>query len=113
MSGSQAVMCLSSTSADEAEDNHNLDHMYYVYCLLSIKSNKLYIGYTNDLKRRFEEHNSGTGGKFTKENRPLKLIFYEAHCNKKDAHEMEAFYKSGYGKEILKNKIKNYLDNVR
>jgi len=33
--------------------------MFYVYILKSEKDGKLYIGYTNDLKRRLEEHNSG------------------------------------------------------
>jgi len=59
------------------------------------------------------EHNNGNGGKFTKENRPLTLIFYEAHCNKQDAKAMETFYKSGYGKEVLKDKLKNYLNSAR
>lgn len=87
--------------------------MYYVYCLISLKSGKLYIGYTNDLKRRVAEHDAGNGGKFTKENKPLELIFYEAHCNKKDAKAMENFYKSGYGKEVLKEKLKNHLNSAR
>jgi len=33
--------------------------MYYVYVLLSLKDKKFYIGFTNDLKRRLKEHNSG------------------------------------------------------
>ena len=111
--GSQAVIRLSGVSADEAEAIVNYIIMYYTYFLLSTKSQKLYIGYTNDLKRRVKEHNDGIGGKFTKANRPLKLIFYEAHCNKKDAKAMETFYKSGYGREVLKDKLKNYLNSAR
>lgn len=84
--------------------------MYYAYCLESQKNCKLYIGFTNDLKRRFEEHNNGIGGDFTAKNGPWKLIFYEAHANEKDAREMELFYKSGYGREVLKKKLKNYLN---
>lgn len=33
--------------------------MYYVYVLLSKKDNKKYIGYTKNLKLRFELHNKG------------------------------------------------------
>jgi len=33
--------------------------MFYIYMLKSKKGNKLYIGYTNNLKRRIKEHNSG------------------------------------------------------
>jgi putative endonuclease len=32
---------------------------FYAYVLLSQKDNNYYIGYTNNLKRRLEEHNSG------------------------------------------------------
>ena len=69
----------------------------------------LYTGYTEDLKRRFLEHTNGNGGDYTSKHGPWKLVFYEAHCNKKDAQEMERFYKSGYGREVLKNKLKNYF----
>ncbi len=83
--------------------------MFYVYCLESKKYRKTYIGYTDDLKRRFQEHNKGIGGAFTKKNGPWKLIFYEAHSNEQDARLMEQFYKSGYGREILKDKLKHYF----
>lgn len=85
--------------------------MFYVYCLDSLKNRKKYIGFTNDLKKRFKEHNNGTGCEFTKKNGPWKLIFYEAHLNEIDARKMELFYKSGYGREVLKDKIKNYLNH--
>ncbi len=39
--------------------------MFYTYCLESQKTFKIYIGFTNNLKRRFEEHNKGKGGDFT------------------------------------------------
>lgn len=85
--------------------------MFYTYCLRSLKTNKFYIGFTNDLKRRFIEHNKKQGGKFTSKNGPWKLIFYEAHQNKADAVIMEQFYKSGYGRGVLKQKLTNYLDS--
>lgn len=83
--------------------------MYYTYVLQSLKNAKYYVGYTDDLKRRFQEHNGLQGGSYTKNNAPFKLIFYEAYLNKKDAIEVEIFFKSGYGREVLKEKIKNYL----
>ena len=84
-------------------------NMWYVYVLKSEKNNKLYAGVTDDLERRFKEHNSGKGGKYTKDNRPFKLIFYEAYINKLDAYKAEKFFKSGYGKEVLKDKLENYF----
>ena len=80
--------------------------MYYTYVLMSLKNKRLYVGSTDDLKRRVVEHNSGIGGKYTRDNRPFKLIFYEAFLSKEDATRQEMFYKSGYGKEVLKEKIK-------
>ena len=58
--------------------------MYYVYVIKSTKKKFVYIGSTKDLKRRFEEHNSGTE-KSTKFYVPFKLIYYEAYASKRDA----------------------------
>jgi len=52
-----------------------MNEFYYVYVLLSDKDNKFYTGFTNNLKRRFEEHQKGRV-KSTKNRRPLKLIYY-------------------------------------
>lgn len=79
--------------------------MYYVYVLYSQKSKRLYIGFTKDLKSRVQEHNSGIGGSYTKNNRPFTLVFYEAFLLKRDAMKQELFYKSGYGSEVLHDKI--------
>jgi len=83
--------------------------MWYVYVIKSLKNERLYVGSTNDIKRRLKEHNDGVGGKYTKNNRPFKLVFYEAFLNKKDAMKDELFFKTGYGREVLKTKLKNYL----
>jgi putative endonuclease len=80
--------------------------MYYVYVLKSNKDLGLYIGYTRDLKRRFTEHNSGLSLS-TKNRAPLKLIYYEAFSNSTDARNREKYLKSGYGREQLKNILKN------
>ena len=63
---------------------------YYTYVLLSKKDGKFYTGYTNNLKRRFEEHCNGRVNS-TKNRRPLKLIYYEACLNKKDATHREKY----------------------
>mgnify|MGYP002396494375 CR=1 FL=1 len=64
---------------------------------------------TSNLSNRLKDHNSGAGGTYTKENRPYKLIYYEAYLNKKDASKAESFYKTGYGREILREKLENYF----
>ncbi len=82
--------------------------MYYVYILKSEKDNKLYVGKTKDLRRRFSEHNSGKVIS-TKKRRPFELLFYEAFKNKTDAGKDELFFKSGYGREVVKDKLSNSL----
>jgi len=72
--------------------------MWYTYVLFSLKSKRKYIGMTDDLRQRLSEHNAGIGGRFTKNNRPYKLIFYEAFFANKDAAKQEEFYKTGYGR---------------
>jgi putative endonuclease len=62
--------------------------MYYVYVLKSKKDNKLYIGLTNNLKKRLREHNKGLTPS-TRYRRPLSLIYYEAYLSPKDAQVRE------------------------
>src|SRR3989338_5623196 len=56
--------------------------MFYVYILKSLKDDKLYIGSTNDLKRRLSEHNKGLN-RSTKARRPFEIRYYEA-CKSED-----------------------------
>lgn len=87
--------------------------MWYVYVISSLKNGKNYTGITSDLKRRIDEHNSKSGGYYTSRNSPFKLIYYEAFLDKRDASIQEKFYKSGYGREVLQGKVKNYLESLR
>ena len=83
--------------------------MFYTYVIESIKNTHRYVGSTDDLKQRLGEHNKGIGGKYTRDNRPFRLIYYEAYLNKRDATVAERFYKTGSGREILKSKLAGYL----
>ena len=88
--------------------------MWYLYILESFKNKRLYVGITDNLIRRLEEHNLGLGGSYTKKNKPYKLIFYEAYLEKEDALKAEKFFKSGYGREVLKNdKLIHYFKKVQ
>ena len=87
--------------------------MWYVYALQSEKNKRLYIGFTSNLKRRLREHNEGVGGVYTKKNGPFKMIFYEAFNDKQDAARDERFFKTGYGREVLKDKLKDTLKNLK
>lgn len=82
--------------------------MYYVYVLKSKKDNGLYIGFTEDLKKRFAEHNSGNNIS-TLPRKPFELIFYEAYINKYDALRREKYFKSGKGRTSLNLMLKETL----
>ena len=62
--------------------------MHYIYLLKSAKDNFIYIGNTDNLKRRLTEHNS-MKNQATKFYAPLKLVYYEAYANKDDALSRE------------------------
>lgn len=83
--------------------------MYYVYVLKSSKDNNVYTGYTSDLKSRMIEHQGGRV-ESTSSRRPIKLVYYEAYLNKKDAQAREKYLKGGGKAKItLKDQIKNSL----
>ena len=85
--------------------------MHYVYILISKKDGKFYTGSTSDLKRRLNEHNAGKV-ESTKRRKPLLLVYYEACLDEKDARQREKYLKSGMGKKYIRNRLKNYLDNL-
>lgn len=82
--------------------------MQYVYVLKSKKDNKNYVGYTKNLKLRFEQHNKGLVLS-TKNRIPLSLIYYEACLNQQDATKREKYLKTIYGKRYIKSRLKSYL----
>jgi len=80
--------------------------MYYVYILKSPK--QFYTGYTNDLKRRFDEHVSNRSLS-TKNKGPWKLVYYEACLSSTDAMVRERYLKTAWGKRYIKNRLKHSL----
>jgi len=81
---------------------------FYVYILRSLTHNFIYIGYTDNLKRRLTEHNTGQVIS-TKHYHPLELIHYEAYKNQKDAKRREEYSKTSRGKTTLKTMLKEYF----
>ena len=86
----------------------NNKQFYYIYVLKSAKDNNFYVGYTENLKSRFEQHCKGMVLS-TKERRPLELIYSEACLDKKDATHREKYLKTYLGKQFLRNRLKSYL----
>lgn len=81
---------------------------YYVYILKSIKDGGLYIGYTNNLKRRVEEHINGKVFS-TKGRLPITLIYFQGFCSKDDATSSEKYFKTTRGWERIHKMLENSL----
>ena len=62
--------------------------MNYTY-ILKCADGSLYTGWTNNLKKRLADHNSGKGAKYTKGRIPVELVYYEAFDTKEEAMSRE------------------------
>lgn len=70
-----------------------MEKKYYTYVLLT-EANTLYCGYTDDVEKRFEKHKSGKGAKYTRANKPVKILYTACFANKSDAMKEEHRIKS-------------------
>ncbi|MBE2229005.1 MAG: GIY-YIG nuclease family protein [Ignavibacteria bacterium] len=77
-----------------------------MYVLYSLKDKKRYVGFTENISCRFQQHSSGLV-KSTIHRRPLILVYIESNLSKKAAMDKERFFKSGKGREFLKSVIKD------
>jgi putative endonuclease len=78
--------------------------MYYTYFIKSEKCDFHYIGHTNDLKIRLAHHNSGKC-KSIKHYAPFKLISYIAVNTRKQASDLEKYFKIGSGIALARKRI--------
>ncbi len=82
--------------------------MWYVYILESENhSGKFYTGFTENLKRRFTEHNSGANSGHTAKYQPWKLHAYFAFNDKKIAQNFEVYLKTQAGRRFQKLRFKS------
>jgi putative endonuclease len=81
--------------------------MYKVYVIYSKKAGKYYTGQTEDLKRRLNEHNEGTHGKYTKNKGPWELLYFEEFKTREEALRREKYLKTGAGRDFVQSKLKN------
>ena len=73
-----------------------------VYAISSLNHNYIYVGMTANLEERLKRHNDGRE-RTTKFYRPFELIFRESCKNRPEARLREKYWKSGVGKEKLRN----------
>ena len=85
---------------------------YFVYIIATKVKNKTisYVGYSSNLSKRLNDHNTGKGAKFTR-GKKWKIIFKKQYKTKVRAMKEEYKLKKNY---LLRNKIKkNYFENVK
>ncbi len=85
---------------------------HYLYVLISLKDHKFYIGSTNDLKRRLQEHQQGKNIS-TAKRLPVRLIFYEAYPTKSDAERRERYFKTNKGKTTLRQMLRDFIGSAK
>ncbi|MDE1901091.1 MAG: GIY-YIG nuclease family protein [Alphaproteobacteria bacterium] len=79
--------------------------MYYVYLLKSLSQpEQKYVGVTEDLKKRFEDHNRGFS-EHTAKYKPWELVAYHAFHDKYKAYGFEKYLKTGSGKAFANKRF--------
>lgn len=75
---------------------------YSIYAIKSCVDGRIYVGMSQNTEKRIKEHNQGQVFS-TKGYRPWKIIYTEFIGDRKECRKKEKYYKSGFGKEFLKN----------
>ena len=75
-----------------------MNYTYIVRC----SDGSLYTGWTNNIEKRINDHNSGKGAKYTKARRPVVLAYYEEFDTKEEAMRREWEIKQLGRKEKLR-----------
>lgn len=78
-----------------------MDKKYYTYIILT-ENNTLYCGYTDNVEKRFQAHIDGRGAKYTRINKPQKLVYQKEFSTKSEAMKEEYRIKKLSRKEKLK-----------
>jgi putative endonuclease len=65
-----------------------MEEKHFVYILLT-ENDTLYCGYTDNVEKRFKAHLEGRGAKYTKANRPIKILWQKRFPTKKEALKEE------------------------
>jgi putative endonuclease len=75
--------------AIDADATDTADGPQWSVYIIECSDSTLYTGVTTELERRINEHNDGTGGKYTRHRRPVKLVYSEPASNRSAALKRE------------------------
>ena len=65
-----------------------MEKKHFVY-ILETENDTLYCGYTDDVEKRFQAHLEGKGAKYTKANKPVKIVWKKEFETKSEALKEE------------------------
>lgn len=80
------------------------DGKYFAY-VIECENGSYYIGQTEDMEVRYKQHCDGNGAKWTKANKPVRIIHYEEFTSREEAVEREHDLKTGFGRKWIKREI--------
>ena len=80
--------------------------MVYLYILYSPSSDKYYVGYSNDVERRINEHNNSERTTYTSKHRPWLLVaIYSCGNFESDAVKIESFIKKQKSRKLVEQLV--------
>jgi len=77
---------------------------WFVYAI-QCEDDSVYIGQTEDLRQRWEEHREGRASRWTKRHEPLRVVYWEYAESREQAVEREKWLKTGFGRKWLRREI--------
>ncbi|MBI3579077.1 MAG: GIY-YIG nuclease family protein [Ignavibacteriales bacterium] len=86
--------------------------MFYIYILRSLKTAKYYVGHSDDIVQRVDEHNRGLSG-YTKSGRPWELAYTEQYETRSAAMKREIEIKGRKSRKYIATLIKSVRLQVR
>lgn len=86
--------------------------MYFLYLLLC-KDKSIYTGITTDVKRRFAEHQAGTGSKYTSARKATTILYTESYGTRSEASKRESEIKKWNRQKKLSLMKKNATERER
>jgi len=100
------IFHLSNPGASIIDTKFIVFGMFYVYVIYSKRFRKTYVGMTHNLEGRLTAHNHPGNKGYTRHFKPWSILFYKSYQTKSEALKRERFYKSGIGRQIIHDYIK-------
>lgn len=77
---------------------------FYTYAILCA-DDSIYVGHTDDIERRWNEHREGKGAEWTKDHKPVKIAHFEEFDSRQEAADREKWLKTGFGRKWIKREL--------